>query len=157
MILQMSPGCRFTVTRMPPRQKYRCRLSDHSHIGIQIQNQNALNLRLLWNRHQSYSVCILLISLSRLCLLCHGQSPIQLGKKKIRPFPLFPSQFMAWSLQILNQPTVSMPSVTGLCPRFQFQSKTSLGVPVSCPLSSTDLDPIPWTSSMLNPASVLSP
>lgn len=61
------------------------------HIGFLNQTWNALNLRLLWNRLQSNSVCILLISLSRLCVLCRGQTPIQLHEeKKSSPFLFAP-------------------------------------------------------------------
>lgn len=40
------------------------------------------NTGLLWNRLESNSKCILLISPSMLCVLCHRQTPIQLHEKK---------------------------------------------------------------------------
>ena len=42
-----------------------------------------------------------------------------------------------------------MPSLKGLCPFPQFQSKSSRALNVSCPLSCPDLDTSHWSSSML--------
>lgn len=83
-------------------------------------------------------------------------------KKEIWPFPLCPSQFMAWpllqsTLRSRTNPLSQCPLWKGSVLFFQFQSKTSLAVYISCLLPNPDLDPIHWTSSVpLNPPSVLS-
>lgn len=115
-------------------------LNHRGHIGFLNQTWSALNRSFLWNRLQSNSVSYLLVSLSRLCVLCLGQTPLQLHqnkKKSVSSLPLSVHGLASVTEQpyILNYPTVSCPLWQGsvLFNRFSPGPAGLCTFPVHCP------------------------